>query len=104
MKIGTLNRRVTIQQSDGTQDSIGQPSGWSTLATVWANVLFLNGAETLRADAPTSVAKASIRIRRRTDVTASMRLVLGATVFQIKAVLPDEQGKQYVDLACEVVA
>jgi SPP1 family predicted phage head-tail adaptor len=104
MRAGSLNRRVTIQQPDGTQDAIGQPGGWSTLAVVWADVAYLNGMETVRADAPTSIAKASIRIRRRTDVTPQMRAVLGSTTFQIIAVLPDEEGKEFVDLACQVIA
>jgi SPP1 family predicted phage head-tail adaptor len=105
MDIGKLNRRVVIKQPPVAQDSLGQPTGaWTDLATVWANVRYLNGVETLKADSPTSQSKASIRIRHRTDVTAAMRLVLGATVFQINAVLPDEQGKQYVDLVCEVIA
>jgi head-tail adaptor len=32
-----------------------------------------------------------------------MRVELGSTVFQINAVLPDEQRKQHADLVCEVV-
>lgn len=110
MQAGSLNRRVLIQKPSDAQDDVGQPGLiWiNLLATgdgkVWANVLYLNGAETLKADAPTSIARASIRIRRRTDVAAGMRAVLGATIFQIKAVLPDEEGKKFVDLACEVVS
>jgi len=104
MNIGSLNRRVTIQQPSASQDSVGQPvNTWSTLATVWANVRMLNGTETIKADAQVSQAKASIRIRRRTDVTTAMRVVLGSTTYEIKAVLLDEVGKRYVDLACEVV-
>lgn len=71
---------------------------------MWANVRYLSGTEMLKADSPSSVAKASIRIRRRANVTSAMRVVLGATVFQIQAVLPDERNKTYMDLACEVVA
>jgi len=104
MNIGSLNRRVTIQQPSASQDSVGQPENtWSTLATVWANVRMLNGTETIKADAQVSQAKASIRIRWRTDVTSAMRVVLGSTTYEIKAVLPDEAGKRHVDLACEVI-
>lgn len=102
--IGRLNNRVTIQQPATGQDEIGQPTqGWSTLAEVWANVRTLNGVETIKAGAEMSAVKASIRIRRRTDVTAAMRVVLGSTVYQVKAVLQDEVGRQWTDLACEVV-
>lgn len=105
MKAGPLNRLVTIQQPGTTQDEAGQPiPGWTTLATVWANIRHLSGVETIKADAPTSVVKASIRIRRRTDVTAAMRVVHGSTTYEIKAVLPDEESRERVDLACEVIS
>lgn len=100
-----LNRRVVLQQLVAGQDEIGQPTQvWSTLATAWANVRYLSGVETIKADAVATSAKVSIRIRYRADVTAAMRVVLGATVFQILAVLPDEQAKERLDLACEVIA
>jgi SPP1 family predicted phage head-tail adaptor len=105
MNSRSLNRRVTIQQQSASQDAVGQPvTTWSTLVTVNANVRYLNGLETLKADAVASISKASIRIRRRTNVTAKMRAVLGSTTFEIKAVLPDEQHKDFLDLACEVIA
>ena len=105
MKAGMLNSRISIQQLSTGQDAIGQPvTTWTTLATVWANIRYLNGVETIKADTPTSVVKASIRIRRRTDITPAMRVVFGATTFQINAVLPDEQDRERVDLSVEVIA
>lgn len=104
MEIGKLNRRVKIQKPGTVQDDIGQPiPGWVDVATVWANVRFLNGVETVKAGAVATVAKASIRIRRRTDVLPNMRAVLGTTNFNITAVLPDEESRERVDLVCEVV-
>lgn len=105
MKIGSLRNRVTIKQLTAGQDEIGQPTQvWTTLATVWADIRYLQGLETIKGGAETSVKKASIRLRRRTDLTAAMRVEYGATVFEIKAVLPDEQNKDRVDLACEVLS
>lgn len=105
MDIGKLNSRVTIQQMAAGQDDIGQPvATWNTLATVYANIRHLKGLEAIRADAQASVVKASIRIRLRADVTPAMRVVHGSTTYEIKAVLPDAQRREYVDLACEVVA
>lgn len=105
MEIGKLNRRVAIQNLVAGQDEIGQPTMvWATLATVWANVRFLNGVEVVKSDAPVSVVRASIRIRRRTDVVANMRAVLGSTIFDIKAVQPDEETRERVDLVCETGA
>lgn len=102
---GKLNKRVIIQQLVAGQDAIGQPvQTWSTLATVWANVLLKSGSQTIKGDADISTVQASIRIRRRTDVTAGMRVLDGATVYDIKAVLPDEESRDRVDLVSERVA
>lgn len=104
MKIGALRNMVIIKAPPLTQDEAGGPTGaWTTVATVWADVRYLNGLETVKAGAETSTAKASIRLRRRTDVTAGMRVYFGATVFNILAVLPDEQDRERLDLACETV-
>jgi SPP1 family predicted phage head-tail adaptor len=104
MDLGRFNRKVTIQSEASGQDAAGQPNGaWSTFAEVWANVRYGSGSEAIRADAVTSSTKASIRIRYRTDVTTAMRLVFGSTTFAIRAVLPDEQGRKFTDLVCEVV-
>ena len=104
MKAGSLNTRVIIKSVSSTPDAIGQPTNtWSTLATVWADVRHLNGSESIKADAQSSIVKASIRIRRRTDVTAAMRVYVGSVIYEIKAVLPDLQHKERLDLVCEVV-
>ena len=109
MEAGKLNRRVTVKQLASGQDEIGQPvQTWENLIPtgdggVWAHVRHLSGVETIKADADTSSVKASIRIRRRTDIDAGMRVYLGAVVYEIKAVLPDEEARDRLDLACEVV-
>ena len=105
MNAGTLNRRITIQQLASGQDALGQMvQTWTDVALVWANIRYANGSETIKADAETSVAKASIRIRYRTGLNAGMRVLYGTTVFNVLAVLPDEAKHQHVDLACERVS
>lgn len=104
MKAGLLNRKITIQSFGPTQDSIGQEiQDWAPFATTWANIRFLNGVESVKGDAEVSVSKASIRIRYRQDITEAMRVVYNGITYQIKAVLPDEAGRDHVDLSCEVV-
>lgn len=104
MKAGLLNRKITIQALGSGVDAIGQPiESWSTFAQPWANIRFLNGVESVKGDAEVSVSKASIRIRYRQDITEAMRVVYNGITYQIKAVLPDEAGRDHVDLSCEVV-
>lgn len=105
MQVGRLNRLVTIKRRTAGQGPLGQPlDTWVDVASVWANVRNRTGSQAIRADKDTSVVQTSIRIRRRTDVTAAMRLHMGATVYEVEAVLPDEESRERVDLVCRVIA
>lgn len=105
MQAGKLNHRIAIEAPPTAQDAAGQPIGaWVPVATVWANIRHQSGLEAIKASAVSSTVKASVRIRYRTDITSGMRVLHGATVFNIQAVLPDVTSKQHVDLVCEVVS
>ena len=102
MNPGTLNHRITLKECVAGQDTIGQPiNTWTDVATVWASILHQKGIEAIKSGANTSIVHASLRIRYRVGVTAAMRAHHGATVYQIKAVLP--HGKEQIDLVCEVI-
>jgi SPP1 family predicted phage head-tail adaptor len=104
MQPGKLNRLVSLTRPGTTQDELGQPvPGWTLVAKVWANIRYLNGVETIKAGQPGSVTKVSIRIRRRTDINAGMRVEHEGTVFEIKSPLPDEESRERLDLSCEVI-
>ena len=60
--------------------------------------------ETVKSGVEVSVVKASIRIRRRTDVTAGMRVLCDGKVYDIRAVLDDVSGRVFTDLVVEVGA
>ncbi|WCM88843.1 phage head closure protein [Acidovorax sp. NCPPB 3576] len=103
---GSLNRRITIQKPGQLHDEWGSPipgsENWVEVAKPWASIKNLSGLGAIKADAQASVVKTSIRIRYRTDITAGMRALHGATVYDINAVLPDEARREHVDLVCEV--
>lgn len=102
MRIGALDRRVVLQRKDETRDPVtgAVRVQWVDVQAVWAHLRYLNGVEMLKADTVVSSAKVSIRIRHREDVGAAWRVVYGGQYFDILAVLPDGQGREYVDLAC----
>lgn len=107
MEPGKLNRKVSVRARGEGQDTIGQPGEtWNEIAGggLWANIRQRTGAETLRGDKEISIVQTSIRIRRRTSVNASMRVYHGTTIYEIKAVLDDAEGREYMDLVCEVVS
>jgi len=103
MRIGTLNREIALERKVETQDDAGGVIvTWVPIATVWASIRHQSGMETVRTDMPASVVKASIRIRFREDLDATCRALHGGKTYDIKAVLPDLVGREYVDLPCEV--
>ena len=94
--------RIQHRQPGG---SLGQPSNiWEDFLPkpIWANIRFSSGSEAIRSGQVASKAQASIRIRWRAGITADMRVVSAGVVYAIKAVLPDMQRREYLDLACEV--
>ncbi|MCE3262620.1 MAG: hypothetical protein K0R43_1699 [Pseudoduganella sp.] len=99
-----LRHKVAIQARAGSTDDLGQPNDtWSTVAEPWADIRYLNGMSAIKTGADHSVVQASIRLRYRTGLNAGMRVVYGATVFEIQAILPDEHGRVYMDLTCKVI-
>ncbi|MCH8178209.1 MAG: phage head closure protein [Proteobacteria bacterium] len=104
MQAGKLRSRVIIQRAVPTQDAIGQPvKSWVELARVWADVRSVSGVAAIRAGGEVAVIKASIRIRRRTDVAEGMRVVHGATTYEVEAVPPAAAGQDFTDLVCKTV-
>lgn len=106
MQAGKLRHRVSLQQPGTTQDDIGQPIvSWTEVAKVWADIRYLSGTEAIRSDAAVSIGRASIQIRKRAGVLATMRVVDAAgVVYKINAVLPDMVNRDCINLPCEVVS
>ena len=104
LRAGELRDPIHIQRKTGGQDGWGTPlpEAWENITAkpIWANVKYLSGSESIKADASVSVVRASVRIRWRAGVTAGMRVVHGADSLDIEAVLPGA-GRQHVDLVCK---
>lgn len=103
-KAGTLRDRIRIQRRL-PGGSYGQPSNtWEDAlpSPIWANIRFGSGSEAIRAGQIASKAQVSIRVRKCAGITAEMRAVCDGVEYAIKAILPDHQHREYVDLVCEV--
>jgi SPP1 family predicted phage head-tail adaptor len=102
MQAGKLRERITIRQRQATTDALGQPSTtWTDLAVVWADVRFVSGIETIKADRDMSISRASAVIRRRPEIVAGMRITINSVAFDILDVLPDLKRRMYMTLICE---
>ena len=107
---GRLTQRVRIQKPAYLRDDHGQQKEhWVDVATVWAHVKTMVGSayvgmEFESAGAEVSRATTSIRIRRRRDITHDMRVLYDGRTYRITAVLPDDENRDSMYLACVIVS
>jgi SPP1 family predicted phage head-tail adaptor len=107
---GRLNRRIRIERLVESQDTLGQPvRTWEHVVTVWGDVKVLTGMGAARNElhaGGNEVARTttSIRIRRRAGITHGMRAVIAGREYDIRDVLYDVAGNEFIDLACMVGA
>lgn len=87
-----LNTRCRIEQKSVTQDAdLGtEVITWALLAVVWCNVqdVLTSRAESVKSALDVSANPTRVRMRYRSDIDASMRLVIArpaATIYQIVA-------------------
>jgi len=102
--IGQLDKKVRIEKKGPAQNEWGEqlPDQWVSVCEPWANILHLSGLATIKAEAQTSIVRASIRIRYRTNVAPGMRVVHGTRIYDIKAGPLAVDGKrEFIDLVCE---
>jgi len=100
MKAGKLRERITIQAPATGQNAYGEPNtGWTDVVTsLPADVHDLSGREYLAAAATQNAVQTKITIRYLAGLTAAMRVVHGADLYNIEAVLA--QGKTAIVLMC----
>ncbi|MDR2297849.1 MAG: phage head closure protein [Comamonas sp.] len=103
-RAGTLRDRIHILRRTGIKDEWGLPlpQAWENLTSraIAADVRHNSGLNAINADADVSVVRASIRIRRRTDVDAGMRVLFGGPLYEIEAIYPGRNG-ECIDLVCK---
>lgn len=103
MQAGQLRDRINIQRRTGATDQWGTPlpDNWEFFTAAWANIRYQSGSESIKAGADVSIVRASIRIRSIPGIDAGMRVVHGAQVFDIEAVLPGSD-RVHIDLVCKL--
>lgn len=109
MRTGKLRQRVTLQQGTASQNSFGESViTWSTLATVWADVVplltqareqFAQGGDQMQAKAPYQA-----RLRYRAGLSpATNRIIWEGRTLEIESVLdPDGRNREMAVLCYEV--
>lgn len=102
LRAGELRHPIVIQTPTTTPNgSGGYTTAWAALATVWAKRTQMPGAgDTAEADQTVSRRRYEYLVRRRSDVSAQMRVVDGAVTSGITAVRDDDERPDALVLEC----
>lgn len=106
MQAGNLRKRITLQHKVGTRDAYGQAiNTWSDIATLWAEVVAVSGAEGLHGLQVESEVKQKVTVRYRAELADprgvnAWRFSFDGRIFDIEACLFDDMKKRYVVLLC----
>lgn len=103
IRAGRLGERVTIQSLTTTAVSGGFSESWTTVATVWAGVEPLLGRELMMAEQAQYEARVRVRMRYRSGINSSMRVVHGSTVYQVESVINSYSADRELVLMCKEV-
>lgn len=106
MKIGDLNKRVTLQYKTRVADGMGGfTETWTDAATVSAAIWPTSAKEMVQANSTTMVVSHRIRIRYRRDIKGSWRVKFGNRYFAIVGgpINPEEKN-EWLDLMVKEAA
>lgn len=102
LRIGPLNKQVTVQQRAPGKDSHGQRlQTWTDhLANLWAAIEPVSGRELVAAQAVNAEVSHVVRLRHRAGITAGMRVLYQGRIFDIQAVLDPAMRHEQLRLLC----
>lgn len=102
LNAGELDQRITVQTPASTVDALGQRTEtWTDVATLWAQAQPLRGREFFAAGQVQSEAAVRFRIRYRTGIDGTMRVLWRGVPHAIVAEPMDvDGGKHTLELMC----
>jgi SPP1 family predicted phage head-tail adaptor len=104
---GDLRRRIQIQQRSMSQDSFGQQSTvWTTIATVWAEILPVAGTQLDRARSVYNETSHQVTVRwqpflENIKLVGTYRLLYAGRFFDVGASMNEEERNRFVTLLCK---
>ncbi len=102
MRLGELRKRVTVQAETQTTDNAGGYTlGWTTIATMWADIKPVTGNEPFVAAHLEGHVTHHVQMRYLSGVTTDMRLTYNSRLFNIRAVLNTDESNQWTELLVE---
>lgn len=105
IRAGALRHRVAIQRlaagSPQRTPTGSKPGSWETfLSSIAASIDPVTGREPFLAQQHLSEVTTKIGTRYHSGITSAMRVVWGSRIFDIKAVLDDQERRRKLTLLC----
>lgn len=100
---GRMDRRITLRYPVASRNAAGESiNQWVEVSPIWANWLPQGGREFRSAQARHADVTGIFRIRHRTDVDQTWRLLHGDDLFEV--IVPEVVGRRdYLDLICRAI-
>lgn len=98
-----MSKRIRLQSPSQEQDAVGQPLPPTPSEPMWAEIKPMTGQELFRAKAYTDEAQIQVSIRYREGVSDTMTVLYKDRVFQILAVLNEEEMSVFQTLLCKEI-
>jgi SPP1 family predicted phage head-tail adaptor len=100
--IGELDQRASLQAKVLTPDGGGgYAESWQTFATAWVSVSPIGASDAFGPDALESRVRHRLALRRRSDIAAGQRVVVGARTFRVHTLLDEGPRSETMTLLCE---
>lgn len=105
MRIGDLNKRITLQSKTSVADGMGGTTdAFADVCTVWAAIWPTSAREQVEANQTVMTISHRVRIRYRSDIKASWKIKFGERYFAIVSIINPSERNQMLDLLCREAA
>lgn len=99
MRIGDLNKQVTLQYKTKIPDGMGTfVDTWVDTATVWAAIWPISANEIVAANVTSMVVSHRIRIRFRLVLKSSWKIKFGNRYFAIVSIINPNESNKFLDI------
>lgn len=100
-----LDKRIELQATTKVSDGMGGfTNTFITLATIWAAIWPTSANEITAANATVMVVSHRIRIRYRSVLKASWRIVYAGRNFNIVSIIDPNMSHEWLDIMCKEAA
>jgi len=104
IKVSDLRTRITFQSPTITKDAGGaQKTTYVDVSIVWAQWINDHGQEAVAAEALVSAQRATVRIRHRTDIVETWRVMKDSEAWKILSIDEVQDKNRWVELRVERV-